>query len=175
MEVNIKTKTNENPMRRIRIEKVVLNIGCGADKDKLERGKKLLEKLSDQKPVITLTRRRTTFGMAKKRPIGIKVTLVKDKAENFLRDALKAVDKKLKRSQINDGNFSIGIKEYIDLPVKYDPEIGILGMDISVSLERPGFRVKRRSYRKSKIGKKHLISKEETIHWLEQNFGVEIS
>ena len=160
-------------MREIRIEKVTLNIGCGNDQDKLKRAEKLLQVLTGQKPLITKTKRRTTFGMARKKPIGVKVTLIKKKAEDFLRDALQAIDNELKEKQINDGNFSFGLKEYIDLPkAKYDPEIGILGMDICVTLERPGFRVKRRRIRRSKIGKKHLITRVETIKWLKEKFGV---
>jgi large subunit ribosomal protein L5 len=166
----------ENPMREIRIEKVVLNIGCGSDQDKLKRAEKLLQTITGQKPLITRTRKRTTFGMARKKPIGVKVTLRKERAEKFLKDVLKAVDNELKETQINDGNFSIGLKEYIDLPnVDYDPDIGILGMDVCVTLERPGFRVKKRRIKKSKIGKKHLITKEETIEWLKKNFEVKIS
>lgn len=166
----------ENPMREIRIEKVTLNMGCGGDKNKLERAQKLLEKITGQKPFVTRTRKRTTFGMARKKPIGVKVTLRKERAEKFLKDALSAVDNELKENQINDNNFSIGIKEYIDLPgVEYDPEVGMMGMDVSVTLERPGFRVKRRKIKTSKVGKKHLISKRETIEWLKKNFGVKIS
>ena len=165
----------ENPMREIRIEKVTLNMGCGADRDKLERAEKLMARLTGQKPLITRTKRRTTFGMARKKPIGVKVTLRGEKAEKFLRDALQAVNFELKESQINPGNFSFGIKEYIDLPnVKYDPEIGILGMDVCVTLERPGYRVKRRKIKRAKIGKKHLITKDETIEWLKEKFGVKI-
>jgi len=165
----------ENPMREIRIEKVTLNMGCSTDKNKLERGNKLFEILSGQKPVVTVTGKRTTFGMAKGKPIGVKVTLRKEKAKKFLRDVLSAVDNELKEEQINDDNFSIGLKEYIDLPdVEYNPEIGILGFDISVSLERPGFRVKIRKIKKSKINKKHKIIKNETIEWLKKNFGVKI-
>jgi len=164
----------ENPMREIRVEKVTLNIGCGSDQDKLKRAEKLLQTITEQKPVLTRTRKRTTFGMAKHKPIGVKVTLRKEKAVKFLEGALVAVDKELNEKQINEGNFSIGIKEYIDLPnVNYDPEVGIMGMDVCVSLERPGFRVKRR-IKESKIGKNHLISKQETIEWLKNNFGVKI-
>jgi large subunit ribosomal protein L5 len=166
---------DENPMREIKIEKVTLNIGCGSDADKLKRAEKLLQNITGQKPLITRTRKRTTFGMARKKPIGVKVTLRKDRAKKFLSDALEAIGKELKESQINDGNFSFGIKEYIDLPgVNYDPEVGILGMDVCVTLERPGFRVKRRSIKRSKIGKKHLITKDETIEWLKKNFEVNV-
>jgi len=164
-----------NPMREIRIEKVTLNIGCGSDTQKLERAKKFLETVTGQKPLITRTHKRTSFGMARKKPIGVKLTLRKEKAEKFLKDALEAVNNKLKQKQINAGIFSFGIKESIDLPnVKYDPDIGILGLDVCVTLERPGFRVKKRKIRQDKIGKKHLITKQETIDWLKKNFEVDI-
>ncbi len=163
-----------NPMKEIRLEKITLNIGCGADKEKMKRAEKLLAKISNTKPAITLARKRTTFGTAKNKPIGVMVTLRNKKATDFLNDVFKAVDNKIKASQVNEGNFSVGIKEYIDLPnVSYDPEIAILGMDVSVTLERKGYRVKRRRIGKSKIGKHHLISKEETIEWI-KNMGVEI-
>ncbi len=164
-----------NPMQEIRIEKVTLNMGCGSDAQKLERAKKFLETLTGQKSFITTTHKRTSFGMPEKKPIGVKITLRKVKAENFLKDGLKIIDNKLKQKQINTGTFSFGIKENIDLPnVKYDPDIGILGLDVCVTLERPGFRVKKRKIRKAKIGKKHLISKQETIEWLKKNFEVNI-
>ena len=162
-------------MREIRIEKVTLNIGCGSDQDKLKRAQKLLQNLADQKPIITRTKRRTTFGMPSKKAIGVKITLRKDKAMNFLKDALQAVDNELKEKQINDDNFSIGIKEYIDLPkANYDPEVGVLGMDVCVNLERPGYSIKKRKNKKSKIGRKHLITKNEIIEWLKNKFGVNI-
>ena len=161
-------------MREIRVEKVTLNIGCGPDADKLKRAEKLINTISGQKSLITLTRGRTTFGMPKRNPIGVKVTLRKEKAVKFLIGALSAIDKELKERQINDGEFSFGIKEYIDLPnVNYDPEVGMMGMDICVTLERPGFRIKRKS-KKSKVGKKHLITKSETIEWLKKNFEVNV-
>jgi len=155
-------------MREIRVEKVTLNIGCGSDADKLKRAEKLLQTITGQKPLITKTKDRTTFGMTTKKPIGVKVTLRKKRGKKFLIDALTAIEKELKEKQINDGNFSFGIKEYIDLPnVNYDPDIGILGMDVCVTLERPGFRVKKK-LKSSKIGKKHLITKDETIEWLKK-------
>jgi large subunit ribosomal protein L5 len=167
---------DENPMRQIRIEKVTLNIGCGADKDKLERAKALLEKITGRKVFITKTHKRTTFGMARGKPIGVKVTLRKKEAIEFLKKCLDAVNNQIKASQFdNEGNFSLGIKEYIDIPgVKYDPNIGIIGMDVCVTFERPGYRVKRKKYKRSKIGKKHKIKKEEVIEWLKNNFKVSI-
>ncbi len=165
----------ENPMREIRIEKVTINIGCGEGGEKLERALKLLEKLTGKKPVVTKTYKRTTFGMAKNRPIGAKVTLRRNDAYEFLKRAFGAVENKISSSYFDElGNFSFGIKEYIDIPgIKFDPEIGILGMDVCVTLERPGYRVKRKKL-KRKIGKNHLIKKEEAIEWVKKTFGVEI-
>lgn len=164
-----------NPMKKIRIDKVTINIGCGDDREKLERARTLLERLTSKKIVITSTRKRTTFGMAKGRPIGCKITLRKNDAKEFLVKAFDAIDKKISKKAFDaQGNFSFGIKEHIDIPgVKYDPEIGIIGMDISVTLERPGFRVKRKKIA-SKIGKKHLIKPEESMEWVNKNYGVQI-
>ncbi len=165
----------EHPMREIRIEKVTINIGCGEGGEKLEKALKLLEKLTNQKPVVTKTHKRTTFGMAKGRPIGAKVTLRKQKAYEFLKKAFEAIENKLPASIFDEfGNFSFGIKEYIDIPgMKFDPEIGIFGMDVCVTLERPGYHIKKKRI-KRKIGKKHLIKKEEAIEWVKKAFGVEI-
>jgi len=164
-----------NPMREIRIEKITINIGCGEAGEKLEKAKKLLEKLTNRKIMITRTHRRTTFGMAKGRAIGCKVTLREKEAEEFLKKALDAIDNKLSESVFDSqGNFSFGLKEHIDIPgVRYDPEIGIFGMDVCITLERRGFRVKRKKL-SHKIGKRHLITSEEAKEWVVKNYGVKI-
>ncbi len=167
----------ENPMRRIRIEKVTLNVGCAGDLEKIERAKKLLEYLTGKKPVVTKSRKRSTFGIAKGRPIGVKVTLRKGDAVEFLKKALGAVDYTLRPSQFDEnGNFSFGIKEYMHIPgVKYVHEIGILGLDVCVTLERPGYRVKKRRVKRSKVGRKHRITKEEAIEWVKKELGVKVA
>jgi len=159
-----------NKMREIRIEKVVLNVGCGGDLQKIERAKKLLEMLTGKKPTVTKSKKRSTFGIAKGKPVGVKVTLRKKDAENFLKKVFEAKKNTISSSQIDDnGNFSIGVAEYFELPgVKYNHEIGTLGFDVTVTLERPGYRVKKRKVKKSNIGKKHLITKEDTINWLKE-------
>lgn len=164
-----------NPMQNIRIEKITLNIGCGESGEKLDKAKKLLAVLTGKKIVVTQTHKRTSFGMAKGRPIGCKVTLRKKDAEDFLKKALDVVDFKLSKDVFDkQGSFSFGIKEHIDIPgVRYDPEIGIFGMDIAVTLERPGFRVKRKKL-SHKIGKKHLIKPEEAMEWIVKNYKVEV-
>ena len=123
-------------MRQIKIEKVTLNIGCGDDKMKIEKAKRLLEMLTGGKPVVTHSRTRSTFGVTKGKPIGVKVTLRKKPAEEFLIKSIGAAEKKIRASQIDDdGNLNIGVREYIDLPgVKYSHEVGMLGLGVSVSL-----------------------------------------
>ena len=166
----------ENIMRKIRIEKITLNVGCGSDQQKLERAKKLLEFLTGKTPVITKSKRRSTFGVAKGKPIGTKITLRKKLAEEFFKKVLQAIDNKIKSSQLDkDGNINIGIKEYIDLPgVRYSHDIGMLGLDVAVTLERPGYSSKRRRIQNRNIPKKHKINKDDAINWLKESFGVNV-
>lgn len=165
-----------NPMREIKIEKVTLNVGCGDDKQKIEKAQKLLSMLTGRKPVVTLSKKRSTFGVAKGKPIGVKVTLRKKPAEEFFKLVLQSVGNKLKDSQIDaDGNVNIGMKEYIDLPgIKYSHDIGLLGLGISASLERKGFRIKRRRVQKRIIPKNHKLNKEEVSRWLKERYGVTV-
>lgn len=107
----------------------------------------------------------------------MKTTLRGQEAMEFLKKVLQALENRLKDSQFDSsGNFSFGIHEYINIPgIKYDPDVGILGMDVAVTLERPGFRVRKRRLRPGKIGKSHLIKKEEAIEWARKNLGVEVT
>src|SRR3989338_5183862 len=154
-----------NPMRRIEVGKVTINIGAADSGQKLEKAKKLLENITKKTVVITKTHKRTTFGMAKGRPIGVKVTMRGQDALNFLKAAFHASGNKIKSGNFDStGNFSFGIEEYINLPIiKYDPEIGILGMDVTVTLERPGYRIKRRMARPKAVGRRHQIKKADAV------------
>jgi large subunit ribosomal protein L5 len=166
-----------NPMREIRLGKVTVNMGVGADTARLEKCKKIMYTLTKKKIIITSTRKRSTFGVPKGKPIGAKTTLRGEEAKEFLKKVLQGVENKLKESQFDrNGNFSFGIHEYINIPgIKYDPDVGILGMDVAVSLERRGFRVKKRKLRPGKIGRSHLITKEESMEWARKNLGVELT
>lgn len=165
----------ENPNRTIRIAKVTVNIGCGESGEKLERAKKLIEKLSGKKVVVTTTHGRTTFGMAKGRPIGIKVTLRGKAAAEFLGKALASRDSKVPGKCFDkQGNFAFGVREHIDMPgVRYDPDIGIFGMDVCVTLQRPGFRVSRVRIAHA-IGQNHRITPSEAMEWAKSNLGVQV-
>ncbi|MCX6819024.1 MAG: 50S ribosomal protein L5 [Candidatus Aenigmarchaeota archaeon] len=160
-----------NPMLEIRVEKIVLNIGCGTT-HKLEHAKIIVEKVSGSKSVITKTRKRSTFNVPKDKPIGCKVTIRK-KTKELLKRLLEAKENKLAASNFDaTGNVSFGIKEYIEVPgLEYDPQIAILGFDVSVALERPGYKVRRRKIT-SKLGKKHQITKEEAISFMKKEFNV---
>ena len=160
-----------NPRRQIRIDKIGINIGCNREKNP-EVAAKILEKITGVKPVITRTHKRSTFGIAKNRPIGAMVTIRKN-CESLLKRLFEAIGNKIKKSSIGEGTFSFGIPEYIMIPgIKYDPNIDIMGLDVCVALERPGFRVKRKSL-KRKIGKKHKITKEETIEFI-KSLGIKV-
>lgn len=159
----------------VRIEKVVLNSGAGESGEKLQKAKKMLEMITGRKACVTLARKREpTFKIKKGEPIGVKVTLRKKEAVEFLKKAFAAVENKIKLSSFDKfGNFSFGIKEYVYLPgVKYDPSIGLLGFDVCVSFSKPGFRVKYRKRKKSKIG--NYPTKEECIEYLKKNFNIKI-
>jgi large subunit ribosomal protein L5 len=165
-----------NPMREIRIHKIVINIGCGEAGEKLDRAKKLLMGLVGKESVcVTKTSSRTTFGMPKGRAIGVKLILRRAEAMDFLKKAFESVDNKIKKTIFDkQGGFSFGIKEHISFPgVRYDPSIGIYGMDVCVSLERRGYRVMRKRGG-NKISKKHRITSDEALGWVQNNFNVKI-
>ncbi|MEM0437820.1 MAG: 50S ribosomal protein L5 [Candidatus Micrarchaeia archaeon] len=159
------------PMRDIRIDKVVVNIGVGKAGEPLENAQAFLERLTGTKAIQTKSRSRNpTWGLRRGLPIGTMATLRGQKARDFLKKAFEAVGNKIRQSSFDTrGNFSFGVKEYIDFPgVKYDPKIGMLGFDVCVSLVRPGYRVARKKIGFSKIGKKHLITKEEAQQFVSQ-------
>jgi large subunit ribosomal protein L5 len=166
-----------NPMLRPRIEKVTINMSVGKSGQPLEQAVTILKRLTDQKPSKRAAKKTIReFGIRKGESIACVVTLRKEKAEKFLRKAFQAVENKLSKYCFDrQGNFSFGIKEHIDIPgTKYMPSLGIHGMDVSVSLGRPGYRVKRRHRAKSKIGKDHLLTADEAKLFIKDEFDVEI-
>lgn len=161
-----------NKMQEIRIEKLTFNIGAGKDQGKLNKGIALLKHITGIDPVKTKTQKRIAqWGLRPGLPIGCKVTLRKN-TEDIIKRLLAAKENALAEQNFDEGgNVSFGIEEYIDIPgVKYEPEIGILGLQVCITLSRPGFRVKKRRLNKSKIGKNQLISKEDAINYFKQKF-----
>lgn len=170
-------KWEANPMLKPRIAKVVVNIGVGESGERLRRAEKILEELTGQKPSMRRAKRTIKeFGIRKGEPIAVMVTLRREKALNFLNRALEAIGRRMKASSFDDfGNVSFGIAEHIILPgVKYDPNIGVFGMDIAISLERPGYRVMRRRVKKSRIPRRHRVSRVEAIAFFVKELGVRV-
>ena len=165
-------------MKTIRIEKLTLNIGAGKSQDKLEKGLKLLATLSKSTPVKTFTQKRIAqWGLRPGLPIGCKVTLRGEAAQTLLVSLLGARDNKLSAKQFDEeGNVSFGIHEYIDIPgSKYDPAIGVMGLQVCITLQRPGFSVRKRRVRPAKMPKDHRIKKEEAVDFMKQQFHVQIA
>jgi large subunit ribosomal protein L5 len=166
-----------NKMKEIRVAKITLNIGAGKDQEVLKKGLKLLRNITGETPIQTITNKRlAAWGLRPGLPIGCKVTLRKEKAIEVLKNLLKAKENILKDSQFDEnGNVSFGIHEYIDIPnIKYDPEIGIMGFEICVSLERAGYRIKRRRLQKKRIPVKHRINKQEAMDFMKDKFNVQV-
>jgi len=165
------------PMLKPRIEKVVVNISVGKSGEPLEKAAKVLREITGQTPCKRKAKSSIRdFGIRKGESIACIVTLRKESAIEFLKKALPVVDSKLSSKSFgSQGNFSFGLKEHIELPsVRYDPDVGIFGMDICVSVIRPGYRVKRRRKEKAKIGSKHVLTPEESMVFVKDTLGVEI-
>lgn len=161
---------DQNKMREIKIEKIVLGIGGTADY--LERGVKLLELLAPERKIakIKSKKRIPSLGVRPGLENGAVVTIRKNK-EELLKKLLDAINNILKEKQISENNFSFGIKEYLEIPgIEYQRNIGIMGLDITVVFKRAGRRVKLRKIKRGKIPKKQKISKEEIIKFMEENF-----
>jgi len=167
----------DNPMRIIKVGKVVVNIGLGKSGEAIERGKQVLEQVTGQKPSQRRAKKSIRdFGIHKGEPIGVAVTVRGEEANGLIDKLLVAREKKLAVSSFDSkGSVSFGIKEHIEIPgIKYDPAIGILGMNVSVLLERPGYSVARRARRTSHVGKSHLVSQEESMNFFREKFGVTV-
>ena len=164
------------PMKKPRIVKVTVNISLGQSGERLQRAAEVLEEITGQKPVFRRAKRTIrAFGVRKGENIAVMVTLRGERAMEFLKKAFDAVGYRLKSSSIDDhGNVSFGIEEHILIPgVKYDPRVGILGMDVAITVQRPGHRiVERRRCRRDHIPRRHRVTREETMVLLNQLFGV---
>ena len=171
------SQITESPMKKISVAKVVLNMGVGKSGEPIEKAKLALNQIAGQKPCQRFAKAtQRDWGVHKGEPIGVAVTLRRKPALELIKRLFAAKGNQIKGSSFDEfGNLSFGIKEHIDIPgVKYDPSIGILGLDVSISLQRPGFNIRFRSKHKASVGKHHRISSQEAKEFLKREFGIEV-
>jgi large subunit ribosomal protein L5 len=166
-----------NPMKEPRIEKVVVNIGVGEAGERLVKAQKVIEMVTGQKSVQTISRTiNRDLAIRKGMPLGCKVTLRGESAEDFLNKALEIREKRIPVYSFDkEGNMSFGVADYTDFPgMKYDPEIGIFGMDVSVVIRRAGNRVTQRATLKRRLPPGHRMDRDEAMQYVRDKFSVEV-
>jgi len=163
-------------MKNIKIEKLTLNVGAGNNQETLKKGMKLLKNLTGVEPVKTISNKRIpAWGVRPGLPVGCKITL-RGNQEQLLKRLLMSKENKLREDCFdNQGNVSFGIHEYINVPgLEYDPSIGIIGFQVSVTLTRAGFRIKERRLMTRKVGKGQIITHEESIAFFKEKFNISL-
>ncbi|EGW22506.1 MULTISPECIES: 50S ribosomal protein L5 [Methylobacter] len=132
-------------MQAPRITKITLNMGVGgavADKKVLQSAVSDMEKISGQKPVVTLARKSIAgFKIRDDMPIGCKVTLRSDRMYEFLDRLISISIPRIRdfrglspKSFDGRGNYSMGVKEQIIFPeIDYDKIDTLRGMDITIT------------------------------------------
>jgi large subunit ribosomal protein L5 len=166
-----------NPHRAIRVIKVVVNAGVGESGENRTKAEKVLQMITHQKPIATRAHSTNRdFGIRQGQEIGAKVTLRGGVAVDFLGRAFEARDRQLDVDSIDrNGNFSFGIADYTDFTgMKYDPQIGIHGMDVAVEVGRAGYRVRQRHLQSRPIPRSIRSTAAETRTFLETEFKVTV-
>jgi large subunit ribosomal protein L5 len=169
------TDAGFHPMREPSVEKVVAHMGVGQGGRELANAEEILEEITGQESVRTTADRAIgEFGIRPGDPIGAKVTLRGEDASAFLETALELAD--LSKSQFdNVGNVSFGVEEHTEFPSQeYDPTIGIYGLDVTVTLTRPGYRVAKRDAETRPIPSGHRMEVDDAVAYLEAEFDVEV-
>jgi len=163
-------------MREPRVEKVVVHMGVGQGGEPLGHAEDILAEITGQHPVRTQAKRtEPEFGIREGDPIGAKVTLRGEDADAFLETALGLVQ--LSTAQFDDsGNFSFGVTEHTDFPSQeYDPSIGIFGLDVTVNLVRPGYRISKRERGTRSIPSGHRLTVDDAVAYLKSEYDVEVT
>ena len=167
----------ENKMREVKINKLVVNIGTGSEEAKLVNARRLIEALTKRKPMDQIAKHRLpAFKIAQGQKIGAYVTLRGSDAMDLAKRLFDAIGNRVESRKVTSNSVSFGIKEYIDISgVKYDPKIGMLGMNVNLSFMRSGLRVAQRKRRVAAIPESHRkISAEEIAAFLKKNLDVEV-
>jgi len=163
-------------MKEIIVEKIVLHVSTSPEPNEVKKAIALLKAISGVKPISTRAKKRIAEWKVRPGvPIGAKVTIRGKKANVLLMRLLHATEFNLNKKQFTQNGFAFGIKEYIDIEdMKYDPKLGMIGLEVCVTLARPGFRIKQRSLHKKRIGGKHAITKEDAIQYASKTLKIEV-
>jgi len=145
-----------------RIEKVTVNIGVGEAGERLNKAESVLQSITGHKSIQTLSNTTSKeWGLRKRMPIGCKVTLRGKDAENFLKDAFSTRENKIADYAFdNEGHLSFGIPDHT--------------LFKSLTMEKDGYRVKRRRIANRKIPHRHRVNKEESMKFFSENLNVEV-
>jgi large subunit ribosomal protein L5 len=160
-----------------KIDKVTINIGVGEAGERLNKAESVLNNITGHKPIETLSRTTNKdWAIRKDMPIGCKVTLRGKDADEFLKEALSTRENKMADYSFDDeGNLSFGIPDHtLFKSQKYDPKIGIFGMDVCITMKKPGYRVKHRRIATRKVPHRHRVKKEETKKFFSETFNAEV-
>ncbi|OGX29582.1 MAG: 50S ribosomal protein L5 [Omnitrophica WOR_2 bacterium RIFCSPHIGHO2_02_FULL_67_20] len=140
----VKQFKHTNPMAAARLEKIVVNIGCGEaahDAKHLESVQKDLGLITGQKPLITRAKKAiSNFKLREQDPVGCKVTLRRTRMYEFLDRLVSAALPRIRDFRgLNPagfdqgGNYSFGIKEHTIFPeIQVDQSPYPTGMDIVI-------------------------------------------
>jgi len=164
-------------MKKPKVEKVTVNIGVGEAGERLRKAEQVLQEITKQKPVMTISKTiNKDWNIRKDMPIGVKVALRGEVAADFLKRALLTRNNKIADWSFDDeGNVSFGIPDHTEFEeMKYNPDIGVFGMDICITMERPGYRIKKRRIKSKKIPQRHRMTPEDAITYLKETFNVEV-
>ena len=140
---NLKDKFKyKNDLEIPKLEKVVINMGVGEavkDSKKIEAASNELAAITGQKPIITKSKKaNASFKLREGMPIGVKVTLRKNKMYEFLDRFVNIALPRVRdfrgvnpKSFDGNGNYALGLKEqYVFPEIEYDNVDSARGMDI---------------------------------------------
>ncbi len=169
----MKNAQEENKMRTVKIEKIILNIGGTGEK--LEKGFILLKSLSGKQPVkVKATKRIPTWQVRPGLEVGTKVTLRGDIAERLLEKLLGGIKNTIKEKQIQNNFLSFGIPEYIDIPgTEYLRDVGIMGLEVTVVFSRAGKKVEKKKIKRGKT-RRQTVSIQEIEDFMTNKFKTNI-
>ncbi len=164
-------------MTQPRIAKVTVNIGVGEGGERLEKAEKVMTKLTGAKPMRTFGKvNNRELGVRPGMPIGCKATLRGEAAEDFIKRSLYTrLNKVHDWSFDNQGNLQYGVSDHTTFEgERYDPDIGVFGMDVAITLEKPGHRIKHRRLLARKVPQRHRVTREEAMAFLQERFSMEV-